>query len=314
LLLAAQHPFSALAAKKLSTAQFVCVSQFALLCSVPLLLTSSTTRRDVRLIVADRSKLGKLLLLFLIGLAGLISYNFGLSNAHPILIAAILDLSPFWAALVALVVSRKAIPTSPLIFSGCLVVAFSGAMLVAWSQTETSGGATIEALEKATLHGTWVYALPVPIFFALSGTLVGKWFSKFEDSASVAVMFVLSAAILIPGALFVSHLRSESLTNPAALPAIALLLIGTLIAAAAGRVVYQMALTATNNDNGFVSMFLLLAPAITCLLSIPMSWWLPDLNFIAGPKFFLGLSLIAAPLLVFSFQSWRSSNAEKSAA
>jgi drug/metabolite transporter (DMT)-like permease len=279
-----------------------------------LLLTSSTTRRDVRLIVADRSKLGKLLLLFLIGLAGLISYNFGLSNAHPILIAAILDLSPFWAALVALVVSRKAIPTSPLIFSGCLVVAFSGAMLVAWSQTETSGGATIEALEKATLHGTWVYALPVPIFFALSGTLVGKWFSKFEDSASVAVMFVLSAAILIPGALFVSHLRSESLTNPAALPAIALLLIGTLIAAAAGRVVYQMALTATNNDNGFVSMFLLLAPAITCLLSIPMSWWLPDLNFIAGPKFFLGLSLIAAPLLVFSFQSWRSSNAEKSAA
>jgi hypothetical protein len=98
------------------------------------------------------------------------------------------------------------------------------------------------------------------------------------------------------------------------LPAISLLLIGTLVAAAAGRVVYQMALTATNNDNGFVTMFLLLAPAITCLLSIPMSWWLPDLNFIAGPMFFLGLSLIAAPLLVFSFQSWRSANAKKSAA
>jgi hypothetical protein len=118
-------------------------------------------------------------------------------------------------------------------------------------------------------------------------------------------MFVVSAANLIPSALFVSHLRSEFLTNPAELPAISLLLIGTLVAAAAGRVVYQMALTATNNDNGFVSMFLLLAPAITCL-SIPMSLWLLDLNFIAGPVFFLGLSLIAAPLLVFSFQSWRS--------
>ena len=310
-LLATQHPFSALAAKKLSTAQFVCVTQFALLCSVPLLLLSSATRRDVWLIVTDASNLGKLLLLFVIGLAGLVSYNYGLSNAHPILIAAILDLSPFWAALVALVVSRKSIPISPIIFSGCLVVAFSGAMIVAWSQTENSGSVSIKALEQATLRGTWVYALPVPIFFALSGTLVGQWFSKFEESASVAVMFVLSAAILIPSALFISHLRSESLTNPAELPAISLLLIGTLVAAAAGRVVYQMALTATNNDNGFVSMFLLLAPAITCLLSIPMSWWLPDLNFIAGPMFFLGLSLIAAPLLVFSFQSWRSANAKK---
>jgi hypothetical protein len=84
-LLATQHPFSALAAKKLSTAQFVCVSQFALLCSVPLLLLSSTTRRDVWLIVTDASNLGKLLLLFAIGLAGLVSYNFGLSNAHPVL-------------------------------------------------------------------------------------------------------------------------------------------------------------------------------------------------------------------------------------
>jgi drug/metabolite transporter (DMT)-like permease len=290
------------------------VTQFALLCSVPLLLLSSATRRDVWLIVTDGSNLGKLLLLFVIGLAGLVSYNYGLSNAHPILIAAILDLSPFWAALVALVVSRKSIPISPIIFSSCLVVAFSGAMIVAWSQTEDTGSVSIKALEQATLRGTWIYALPLPIFFALSGTLVGKWFSKFEESASVAVMFVVSAAILIPSALFVSHLRSESLTNPAELPAISLLLIGTLVAAAAGRVVYQMALTATNNDNGFVSMFLLLTPAITCLLSIPMSWWLPDLNFIAGPIFFLGLSLIAAPLLAFSFQSWRSANATKSAA
>ena len=313
-LLATQHPFSALAAKKLSTAQFVCVTQFALLCSVPLLLLSSTTRRDILLIVTDASNIAKLLVLFVIGIAGLVSYSYGLSNAHPILIAAILDLSPFWAALVALIVSRKSIPVSPIIFSGCLAVAFSGAMIVAWSQTEISGSVSIKALEQAILRGTWIYALPLPIFFALSGTLVGKWFSKFEEAASVAAMFVLSASILIPSTLFISHLRSESLVDTAKLPAISLLLIGTLVAAAAGRVVYQMALTVTNNDNGFVSMFLLLTPAITCLLSIPMSWWLPELNFVAGQLFFLGLLLIAAPLLIFSFQSWRTANATKSAA
>jgi hypothetical protein len=111
--------------------------------------------------------------------------------------------------------------------------------------------------------------------------------------------------------LFISRLRSESIMNPANLPAVSLLLLGTLFAAAAGRVVYQMALTTTNNDNG---LFLLLVPAITCLVSIPMSWWLPDLNFIAGPIFFLGLSLIAAPLFAFSFQSWRSASAKARAA
>ena len=38
ILLATQHPFSALAAKKLSSVQFVCVTQCALLATVPLLL------------------------------------------------------------------------------------------------------------------------------------------------------------------------------------------------------------------------------------------------------------------------------------
>ena len=38
-------------------------------------------------------------------------------------------------------------------------------------------------------------------------------------------------------------------------PAIFLLLIGTLASSAAGRVFYQAALTATQNDNGFVTMF-----------------------------------------------------------
>ena len=304
-LLATQHPFSALAAQKLSSVQFVCVTQCALLATVPLLLLSSTTRRDFYALATNVSNAIKLLILFAIGLAGLVSYDYGLSDAHPIIIAAILDLSPFWAALVALIASRKAIPVSPLIFFGCLAVAFTGAMIVTWSQTDKSGG---EPLKQALLHGTWFYAVPLPIFFALSGTLVRKWFSKFEEAASVAVLFVLSAVILIPGSLLVSHLRSESYTKAADFPAILLLLLGTVLAAAAGRVVYQMALTATSNDNGFVSMFLLVVPAVTCLVSIPMSWWIAELKITLGPAFFVGLLLIAAPLFVFSLQSWRTAS------
>ena len=297
ILLATQHPFSALAAKKLSSVQFVCVTQFALLATVPLLLLSSTTRRDFCALAINVSAWAKLLILFAIGVAGVVSYDYGLSDAHPIIIAAILDLSPFWAALVALIISRKAIPVSPLIFFSCLSVAFAGAMIVTWSQTDNRGG---DSLKQAILHGSWFYAVPLPIFFALSGTLVRKWFSKFEEAASVAVLFVLSAVILIPSMLFLSALRSESYTNAADLPAITLLLLGTVLAAAAGRVVYQMALTATNSDNGFVSMFLLLVPAVTCLVSIPMSWWISELNIAVGPAFFLGLFLIAAPLFAFS--------------
>ena len=47
-------------------------------------------------------------------------------------------------------------------------------MIVAWSQTEDTGSVSIKALEQATLRGTRVYALTVPIFFALGGTLVGQ--------------------------------------------------------------------------------------------------------------------------------------------
>jgi drug/metabolite transporter (DMT)-like permease len=43
-------------------------------------------------------------------MSGLLLYNFGLSNAHPIIISAILNLSPFWAALVALVLAGVPIP------------------------------------------------------------------------------------------------------------------------------------------------------------------------------------------------------------
>jgi hypothetical protein len=84
-----------------------------------------------------------------------------------------------------------------------------------------------------------------------------------------------------------------------------LLLFGTLASSAAGRVFYQTALTATQNDNGYVTMFFLLTPVLTPLISLPLSRWLPDLQFLAGPLFFAGTALVAAPLFLFSLIAWR---------
>ena len=83
------------------------------------------------------------------------------------------------------------------------------------------------------------------------------------------------------------------------------MIVGTIIAASVGRVFYQVALTATGGDNGFVAMFLNLVPALTALISLVMSWWIADLHFVADPAFFAGLALIAAALAQFSLKSYR---------
>jgi hypothetical protein len=70
----------------------------------------------------------------------------------------------------------------------------------------------------------------------------------------------------------------------------------------------KKALTVTDNNNGFVSIFFLLIPAFTCLLSLWMSRWISELKFTVGPLFFLGLGLIAAPILVFLGQSQKGSS------
>jgi hypothetical protein len=92
------------------------------------------------------------------------------------------------------------------------------------------------------------------------------------------------------------------------LPAIALLAAGTIPATGFGRVLYQKALTVTDNNNGFVSIFFLLIPAFTCLLSLWMSRWISELKFTVGALFFLDLGLIAAPILVFLWQSQKGSS------
>ena len=113
--------------------------------------------------------------------------------------------------------------------------------------------------------------------------------------------FCCSAGILIPAALIVGGwpVPSGSEGNFAAL----LLLVGTLAAGAAGRVVYQMALTATENDNGFVTMFS--CSFLVCRHSFPLLCPHGFLISTSQPTsmFFVGLALVAAPLFVFSMKS-----------
>jgi drug/metabolite transporter (DMT)-like permease len=305
-LLATQEPFSALAAKKLSSTTFICLTQLALLLSVPLLTLSTGSRRDFLALLSNPRNLLKFAVLLATGVCGLLLYNIGLSSAHPIITAAILNLSPFWAALVALIVSRKSIPVSPLIFFGCFSVAFLGAMIVAWSQIDQSNDLMLKDLVESVFHSRWAYAIPMPIFFALSGTLIGKWFAGFEESAIIAANFVVSGMVLIPATLAIAHWHMAPAIDGDAKFAILLLVIGTLAAAAAGRVFYQVALTATHNDNGFVTMFFLLVPALSALITVPLSWWIKDLRFVIGPLFFVGLVLITAPLLAFLLSTWRT--------
>src|SRR5208283_2850668 len=87
--------------------------------------------------------------------------------------------------------------------------------------------------------------------------------------------------------------------------AIILMIVGTIIAASVGRVFFQIALTVTGGDNGFVSMFLNLVPALTALISFALSWGIPALHFAFDARFFVGLALIAASLLLFSLKSWQ---------
>ena len=238
-----QEPFSFLAAKQLTVTQFVFLTQVALLMSIPLLVARGKSRRDLVLLLGNTANYRKLGALFSIGIIGLLLFKLALSNAHPIIISAIINLQPFFAALVALIIARVPIPVSPTVFFGCLISAFLGAMLVAWSQVGEANRPDLSQLAESAMHGTWLYAIPVPICTALGGTLVCKWFAKYDESAAIAANFFVSAVILIPVVGFFLYWRSD-LHFGQAVPVI-LMMAGTIIAASVGRVLYQIALSVT---------------------------------------------------------------------
>ena len=311
-LYATQEPFSFLAARRLTTLQFVCLTQIALLISIPIVTLPRGAFRDFVALLGDRSNYGKLAVIFAIGLSGLLLYTFGLSRAHPIIVSAILNLSPFWAALAALILSRVPIPVSPKVFFACFAGAFVGAMMVAWSQAgealepakRESSEIMMSEVAENFLQGGWVYILPVPICSVLGGTLIARWFSKYRESAAVAANFFVANIVLIPSTVALLYRRSELAFEAQGL-AVVLMIAGTIIAASIGRIVYQISLTVTGGDNGFVTMFWNLVPALTALISFAMSGWIADLRFVADPMYFVGLALIAASLMIFSLKSWR---------
>jgi drug/metabolite transporter (DMT)-like permease len=302
-LYATQEPFSFPAARHLSTLQFVALTQISLLISIPLLTSRPASRRDFIALFRKPANYGYLAVIFAIGMSGLLLYNLGLSNAHPIIISAILNLSPFWAALVALLISRVPIPISPATFFGCFAGAFIGAMAVAWSQLSDANKPNLNELADNFVHGSWVYAVPVPLCSALGGTLVGKWFGKYNESAAIAANFLFANVILIPSSLVFLYLRGE--LNFDQLQAIVLMIVGTILASSVGRVFYQVSLTVTGGDNGFVAMFWNLVPALTALVSLILSRWIADEHFSINLTFVVGSLVIGSALLLFSLQSWR---------
>ncbi len=302
LLLSVQEPFSFLAAKRLSLAQFVFLTQAALLVSIPLLILHEKSRRDLGLLLGNTANYYKFGVLFLIGMAGLLLFKLGLSHTHPIIISAIINLQPFFAALVALIIAKVPIPVSPAIFFACLISAFLGAMAVAWSQVGEANRPELSQLAESAMHGTWLYAVPVPICSALGGTLVCKWFAKYDESAAIAANFAVSALILIPAVGCFLYWRSD-LEFGKIVPVV-LMVAGTIVAASLGRVLYQISLSVTGNDNGFVTMFFLLIPALTALISLALSWWIADLHFTVSWMFYVGLFVVSASLLFFSLKSW----------
>jgi membrane protein implicated in regulation of membrane protease activity len=68
-----------------------------------------------------------------------------------------------------------------------------------------------------------------------------------------------------------------------------------------------MALTATEDDNGYVTMFFLLIPALSSLISFMLSWWIPGLQFVPSAMFFVGLALVTISLLMLWLASWQKS-------
>jgi drug/metabolite transporter (DMT)-like permease len=313
-LLAIQNPFSSQAAKELPVHDFVGVSQFALLLSLPLLLWKRRARVDFFRAFRERNSAMKLAALFALGLLGLVLYNVGLREAHPMTVSAILNLSPFWAALVARLVAKKPIPVSAPFFFACLLVAFAGVLAIAWSQSDPGQSFSYQRFAKDVLHGRAAWALPVPALLALSATLMAKWFDKEDTMGVVAANFVVSAGLIVPGALLIA-IRNGDLTIVASHPVpVALLVVGTLVSAALGRALYQIALRVTENDNGFVTLFFLLEPAFACFVSAPLSRYVASVHVQIDRVFLGGLALVVAPLFVFCLKLWKSEGAKPSVA
>ena len=122
------------------------------------------------------------------------------------------------------------------------------------------------------------------------------------NRAAIAANFAVSALLRIPAAGLLLYWRSK-LDFGQIVPVI-LMIAGTIVGVSVGRVLYQIALSVTGNDNGFVTMFFLLIPARPALISLALSWWIADLHFSVSWMFYVGLFVVSTSLLFFSLKSW----------
>jgi hypothetical protein len=226
-LLATQEPLSGPAAQKLGAVQFVLVNQIALTLATPFLLWDRDSRRDLRAIFTSPPGWKHLAALMAVGLMGLALYNLSLSRAHPVVISAVLNLSPFWAAMVARTLSGVAIPGGPATFAACLLLSFVGAITVAYSQAPSA------SLWEMLSKGSWYFALPVPVFTALSGSLVQVWFKERRESAAVSAALLFSAAVMIPACAIYLWWSGEGFSIDWKLAG--LMMLGAVLASAVGR-------------------------------------------------------------------------------
>ena len=198
-LYATQEPFSFPAARHLNTLQFVCLTQIALLVSIPLLTAApGQSPRLGRLVPKTR--------------------QLRLSGGHlrhramrPLVVQLrpqprspdhhFRDPEPL-AVLGGAGRARHLASADPDFAGDLFRLLRRRASSARWrspgasSATPTSRRSS--ELADDFLHGSWVYAIPIPLCSALGGTLVGKWFGKYNKSAAIAANFLFANVILIP--------------------------------------------------------------------------------------------------------------------
>ena len=250
----------------------------------------------------------KFLALLAIGLGGLALYDVGLSSAHPIITAAVLNMSPFWAALVAQSsVRQNARRSRHISSSASFFVAFLAAMVVAWSQIDTDSSARSAASDRQrSAQSLDLRPADAHLFRVERQACSTVWFSRYDEGAAIAANFLVSSIVLIPAAVWLAHGR-----GPPALKrghgAGDTALVHRHACLFGGRPRLLSAGVERHPQRQWLRDHVLpLIPALSALVSWPLSRWIVTLRFAPSPLFFGGIALVIAPLLLFAFAALRA--------
>ena len=178
-----------------------------------------------------------------------------------------------------------------------LATAFAGAMLVAYSQMrpeDISG----KGIAQIFGQGSWYFAIPISLFtlaqrHANRPLVQGLSRARFDRPPRCRPRRSCS----FPSALSIygfNHTDFRSIGArrdcwpPEQSPR-----------RESGRLLYQLALSKTDGDNGFVTMFSLLGPGLAAVYSWLLSYWIAGLRFQANATYLIGLAVTAGALFYF---------------